>query len=157
MNIIKKYQLLSNGINSLDLNPLDKNNLSNGFESGIIPSKKDLIKITFKSNPNPNEKAVILEYIQDISIDMMVGNILIGSKLNLKLKYSEGELNHELKTIELELINKYSNLDEKTRITDTIIHYIENLNTRLIESPDKYHEYTENPKLINFVKNFINR
>jgi len=155
-NIIKETDLgkiIWIGINPLDSNPFDHNLSNNTYFNSCL---EDTIQIKFKDLSN-DEKQIMSEYKRDISIDMMVQNILIGTKFNSKLKYSDGKLNSKLETKELELIDKYSNLSEEIRIDNTITYSVEEYAINLNKAHEKTQLLSTDIYSISKIKKFINR
>lgn len=110
------------GVNQLDLNPFEYN---------------DNIKY-IKTNSNTDYLEFILnyEYINlynfdnfdnfDIISHAYILNVMTGSFINLKLKYINNLLNNDLIPKELELINKYDNLNIKNKTSNDILFLIKN-------------------------------
>jgi len=141
-------------INPLDINPF-QHKIPNIYY--LETYQTDSVEIIF------NEQYE-MDYIENILIDIMVSNILIGKNNNSKLKYINQKLNpeleiEELEIVKLELINKYSILDENDLINDLIIKNIDKLNNFFINKSDNNNIifFKNNSKTITYLKKFINR
>ena len=111
------------GINSLDLNPFAHTNiLSPTYYSSPDPDDCIDIMIDIMIDNSPQYQADNNKYINDIRVDLLCSNVLVGTDLNLKLKYSNEKLNLELEPKELEFINKFSNSNSESDLEIRIVN-----------------------------------
>lgn len=123
------------GINNLDTDPFDHDSINKSY---YITNKLDYVQIyldpTIVDLDNSNN------YLKNVSMDILVSNILIGSNNSQKLLYNQLTTNSELNQYEieqLELYEKYT-LDEK--IKNIIKIYMQ------IQKHQTYNEKKKNEK-----------
>lgn len=144
------YNIYWIGLNDFDLNPYNYDGENCTY---CITDLNDFIEIFFNSSIVELEDYNNL--IDNILIDMRVKNYLVGTNLNLMLKYINGQINSEL---ESNWIEKYNmNLDEKIKnIIVELIKYLKK-STIFIKLEDcTVEKLLLNENIIYLIKKYIN-
>lgn len=126
------------------------------FEHPLDLEPTDLVKIEFKyGDENEDDLNFILQQANNICVYPFVSNKLVCVNFNIKLKYSNGELNEKFNEKEKMIINKFSNnIDE---LSNAMCEFQKEQNAKQEQLKKDVDELFVNVKKMNVFREFIMR